>query len=118
MPWGHLKKSSDVICEANYFFFSLQTPFNNYIILFLVSQFWLSVQATENNRFVMFDKEEISSFTSYVCESINRSFSWARFIIREFSHMSEYLFMLKEESIDQIQARELNYLIFLFDNDL
>lgn len=34
------------------------------------------------------------------------------------SHMNEYLFMLKVESIDQIQSRELNYLIFLFDNDL
>lgn len=32
--------------------------------------------------------------------------------------MSEYLFMLKVDSIDQIQGRELNYLIFLFDNDL
>lgn len=34
------------------------------------------------------------------------------------SHMSEYLFMLKVENIDQIEARKLNYLIFLFDNDL
>lgn len=34
------------------------------------------------------------------------------------SHMSEYLFMLKVENIDQIEARELNYLMFLFDNDL
>lgn len=34
------------------------------------------------------------------------------------SLVSEYLFMLKVDSIDQIQARELNYLIFLFDNDL
>lgn len=34
------------------------------------------------------------------------------------SHMSEYLFMLKGESIDKIQARELNDLIFLFNNDL
>ena len=32
--------------------------------------------------------------------------------------MNEYLFMLKVERIDQIQSRELNYLIFLFDNDL
>lgn len=32
--------------------------------------------------------------------------------------MSEYLFMPKVDSIDQIQDRELNYLIFLFDNDL
>lgn len=32
--------------------------------------------------------------------------------------MSEYLFMPKVDSIDQIQGRELNYLIFLFDNDL
>lgn len=34
--------------------------------------------------------------------------------------MSEYFFMpsIYLESIDQIQARELNYLIFLFDNDL
>lgn len=34
------------------------------------------------------------------------------------SRKSEYLFMLKVENIDQIQTRELNYLIFLFDNDL
>lgn len=36
------------------------------------------------------------------------------------SHVSEYFFILNIylESIDQIQARELNYLIFLFDNDL
>lgn len=33
-------------------------------------------------------------------------------------HVSEYLLMLKIEGIDQTQARELNYLIFLFDNDL
>lgn len=34
--------------------------------------------------------------------------------------MSGYFFMLSIylESIGQIQARELNYLIFLFDNDL
>lgn len=34
------------------------------------------------------------------------------------SHVSECLFMLKVDSIDQIQDRELNYLISLFDNDL
>lgn len=32
--------------------------------------------------------------------------------------MNGYLFRLKVESIDQIQATELNYLICLFDDDL
>lgn len=34
------------------------------------------------------------------------------------SYMSEYISMPKVENIDQTQARELNYLIFLFENDL
>lgn len=34
------------------------------------------------------------------------------------SVISEYLFMLEFNTIDQIQASELDYLIFLFDNDL
>lgn len=100
----------------------LLTPINTSTILFHVRQSWLSVQATENNSgFGLFDWEEISSFTPYVWEGISKSFPWGKFINRSLtSQMSEYFFMpsIYLESIDQIQARELNYLIFLFDNDL
>ena len=67
----------------------------------------------------MCDWEGISSLLPMFVKALANNFPDPGSLLESFtSHMTEYHFMLKVESIDQIQARKLNYLIFLFDDDL
>lgn len=99
----------------------LLTPVNTFFILFHVHQLWLSIQATENNRFCMFGRKSAPLLPMFE-KALANHFPDAGLLFGSLtSLMSEYFFFVLSmylESIDQILARELNYLIFLFDNDL
>lgn len=88
VPWSHLKKSSDVLCEANFF---LLTSVNTFIILFHVCQLCFLSRPLKTTVDLACVTGGDSALTPYVWESISKSFPWPRFLIREFNWPCEWI---------------------------